>query len=147
MCSSYYGQAQHNRDKILSQWLLCIPPAFNIKKPCIISTRYIYAFKILRINSDYFPNSIKRLVFAMETHSVFCEVRTGFLYIIQINLRLQSAEPQWQKDAPHSAVSTVWACCCILPRDWVTTDGVWIGNRISHFNTQLVTALYKSHTD
>jgi hypothetical protein len=36
--------------------------AFNIQTPCMISRRHIFVFMILAINSDYFPNSIKRLV-------------------------------------------------------------------------------------
>jgi hypothetical protein len=38
-------------------------------------------------------NSIHQLVLVGEMQSVFCEVRTEFLNVVQVNLRLQRVKP------------------------------------------------------
>jgi hypothetical protein len=56
---------------------------FNDLQLCILLTECIYGFHIiLRVNSDYFPNSINRLIFAIETHCVSFVVETESLNII-----------------------------------------------------------------
>jgi hypothetical protein len=46
---------------------------FNIQYLCILSTEYIYAFRmIIRIDSDYFRNSINQLIFEIDTCCFLC---------------------------------------------------------------------------
>jgi hypothetical protein len=40
---------------------------------------------IVRVDNDYFPNSIYQLIFVMDKCCVFFETGTGFLAIIQIS--------------------------------------------------------------
>ena len=64
------------------QSLLFKPHSLTFKKHCILSTQCIYVFCVnLRTNSDYFPIQHKLDVFITETESIYCAVRTGFLYI------------------------------------------------------------------
>ena len=47
-------------------------------------TVYSCDFMLLRTNSDYFPNSINRLVFVLKMLSVYCEVEISFLRVCYI---------------------------------------------------------------
>jgi hypothetical protein len=64
-----------------TQWQL-YTLLFNIQY-CILPTECLYGLLvILRINSDYFLNNIKQLIFVMEKRCVFFEARTELLNII-----------------------------------------------------------------
>ena len=56
---------------------------FNIQQFFVLPTQCIYVFCVdLTTNSDYFP--IQLTGFITVTESVYCAVRTGSLYIIQV---------------------------------------------------------------
>jgi hypothetical protein len=57
----------------------CVPLAVTFKELILLPTECIC---VLTINSNCFPKSINRLVFVMGMTSVFCEVRTEFLYTV-----------------------------------------------------------------
>jgi hypothetical protein len=59
---------------------LCVPQVIcttglNIQKLSILSALFSF---VISVNSVYFLNRIKPLIFLMEMHSVFCEVKTEF---------------------------------------------------------------------
>ena len=57
---------------------------FNIQQFSVLPTQCIYVFcVVLRTNSDYFRIQLW-LVCITETESVYCAVRTEFLYIIRV---------------------------------------------------------------
>ena len=52
---------------------------FNIQKPCVLPTQCIYVFCV-----DLRTNSVNWLVCITERECVYCAVRTGSLYIIEV---------------------------------------------------------------
>ena len=59
---------------------------FNIQQFYVLPTQCIYVFCVdLRTNSDYFPIQHKLTGF-YNRDSVYCAVRTGSLYLLQVNL-------------------------------------------------------------
>ena len=61
----------------------CGPPCLTLSYSTFRPHRCIYVFCVdLRTNRHYFLYNINWLVFITETESVYCAVRTGYLYII-----------------------------------------------------------------
>jgi hypothetical protein len=60
---------------------------FNIHWLWIFPTEFVHG--ILSINSDYFQNSVNQLIFVMVKCSVFFEVGTEFLNIMETSFGLQ----------------------------------------------------------
>jgi len=59
---------------------------FNIQQFYVLPHSCIYVFCVdLRTNSDYSLYSINWLVFITQTDCVYCAVRTGYLYIIEVS--------------------------------------------------------------
>jgi len=84
---------------------------FNIQQFSVLPTQCIYAFSMdLRTNSDYFLYSINWLVFITETECVYCAVRTGSLYINQVNGLPRSIPGQSLSDyGGHSGTMTAFS--------------------------------------
>ena len=85
----------------------------NTKELYVLPTQCIYVFCMdLRTNSYYFPISINWLVFITE-ECVYCAVRTGSLYIIQVNLGSHYAKMNItvKKKAPCNTFLLQWWSC------------------------------------
>ena len=79
---SWYCQFYH-----LHLAVTCCTTTYNIKNLC--------NFTNLRTKNEYFTTALKWFVFITETEHVYCSVRTKYLTVIQVGIRVGRVNVVW----------------------------------------------------